>query len=145
MAHAVVFAREYDFANKSGLRKDLSRLHSAQDLVLDMSAVTFIESSFISEFMSLIKARWKMGLSPVTVVLPASTVVREPLETTGILNVVKIVDSYSKEHDDLAPSVIERMDGRRGLAKSWYELARRVLAAWKSIRSEVGVVLKSGS
>lgn len=142
MAHVVVFAGGFDFANKGGLRKQFRRLYLAQDLVLDMSAVTFIESSAVAEFIVLIKARWKTGLPPVTVVLQADSIARELFEKTGILNVVKIVETYSTEADGSAPLVIEYVDGRSRIAKIWHDVARRALTAWSGVRSGVAVAPK---
>lgn len=143
MAYVVVFAGEYNFANKSGLRKELRRHYSAQDLVLDMSAVTLIEPGFISELMLLVRARWKTGHSPVTVVLQPNSATREPFEKTGITNVAWVLDSYSK--DGLAPSLIEYVDGKHRIAKVCQNSIRRVLAVWRSIRSGVAVALKPGT
>ena len=104
MAHIVVFAGEYDLANKSELRKELSRLHSVDELVLDMSEVTYIDSTFIAELMLLRKARKTKKLSPVTIVAPPKSLVRKLFQVTGLLSVLNVVEAYKRE-DGSAPSL----------------------------------------
>ena len=97
MAHVIVFAGEYDLNTKSELREEFSRVYSAPDVVLNMSGVKFIDSTFISELMLLVKSRRAKGLSRVTVVTPANSMVRRLFEVTGIVALFDIVESYSDE------------------------------------------------
>lgn len=105
MAHFVVFAGEYDLANKNQLRKELCRLDSTQNLVLDMSEVTFIDSTFISELILLEKARKKKGLPGVTIIAPAKSLVRKLFEVTGIVPLLNVVETYTKPDDGPAASI----------------------------------------
>jgi anti-anti-sigma factor len=97
MAHVVVFAGEYDLNTKNELHEELSRLYSAPDVVLNMSGVKFIDSTFISELMLLVRSRRAKGLSRVTVVTQANSMVRRLFEVTGIVSLFDIVESYSDE------------------------------------------------
>ncbi|HEY1975533.1 MAG TPA: STAS domain-containing protein [Candidatus Baltobacteraceae bacterium] len=106
MAHFVVFAGEYDLARKAQLRKDLSRLGSAQELVLDVSEVTFIDSTFISELMSLEKARRRKGFPRITVVAPPKSLVRKLFRVTGIVAQLNVVDACSNPNDGSVGSTI---------------------------------------
>ena len=111
MAHVVVFAGEYDLANKTELRKELSRLHSARDLVLDMSEVTFIDSTFISELILLQNKRKKNGLSGVTVIAPPKSLVRKLFQITGIVSLLHVVEAYPVRDDGSAGSIIVEYAG----------------------------------
>lgn len=102
MAHVVVFDGEYDLNTKRELREKLSRVYCVPDVVLDMSGVRFIDSTFISEALLLVRARREKGLSRVTVVTPANSVVRRLFEVTGIKTLFSIVESYSNRTDDSA-------------------------------------------
>lgn len=99
MAHVVVFAGEYDLNTKRELREELSRLYSAPDVVLDMSGVRFIDSTFISELLLLVRSRREKGLSRVTVVTPAHSMVRRLFQVTGIKSLFDVVESYSDKAD----------------------------------------------
>lgn len=106
MAHRVVFAGDYDLANKDGLRRTLRRFETSEDLVLDLSDVTFIDSTFISELILFEKARKAQNLGRATIVAPAKSVVRRLFEVVGLTPVLTIVESYKSERDDLN-SIVE--------------------------------------
>ncbi|HZZ01118.1 MAG TPA: STAS domain-containing protein [Candidatus Baltobacteraceae bacterium] len=108
MAHIVVFAGEYDLANKKELQKELSRLNSVEELVLDLSEVTYIDSTFLSDLISLEKTRRKKRLSSVTVIAPPKCLVRKLFQVTGMMSLLNVVESYSGaastiEYADLEP------------------------------------------
>lgn len=100
MAHVVVFAGEYDLNTKRELREKLSHLYSTPDVVLDMSKVRFIDSTFISELLMLVKSRREKTLSRVTIVTQANSMVRRLFEVTGIMPLFNVVESYSSAIDD---------------------------------------------
>lgn len=102
MAHVVVFAGEYDLSTKSELREEFSRLYGTSDVVLNMSRVKFIDSTFISELLLLIRSRREKGLSRITVVAQANSMVRRLFDVTGIVPLFNVVESYSDEGDDSA-------------------------------------------
>lgn len=106
MAHVVVFAGEYDLANKLGLRREMRRLESSVDLVLDLTDVTYIDSTFIAELIILERARHEKNFGRVTVVSPARSAVRRVFEVSGITSIVGLVESYNGEHGN-ASSIVE--------------------------------------
>jgi len=106
MAYVVVFAGEYDLANMGDLRRELSQLVLIRDLVLDMSAVIFIDSCFISELIRMQQARTEKKLSRVKLVSRRESAVRRVLEVTGMLSLFDVVDEYSNEGCDPAGSTV---------------------------------------
>jgi anti-anti-sigma factor len=102
MASIVVFAGEYDLNTKSELREELSRLYYAPDVVLNMSGVKFLDSTFISELMLMVRSRREKGLSRVTVVTQTNSVVKRLFEVSGIAPLFNVVESYSNEADGSA-------------------------------------------
>lgn len=99
MAHVVVLAGEYDLSAKSELREELSHLYCASNAVLDISAVRFIDATFVSELILLVRSRREKGLSRVTVVIQANSMVRRVFAVTGILALFNVVESYPSEAD----------------------------------------------
>lgn len=106
MAHIIVFSGEYDLANKHGLRRTLQRLQTSEDLILDLTEVTFADSTFITELILFEKAREAKNLARATIVAPAKSVVRRLFEVAGLMPVLTIVDSYNGRRDD-PNSIIE--------------------------------------
>lgn len=107
MAHVVVFSGEYDLANKEGLQRELRRLESSDDLVLDLTEVTYIDSTFISELIILEKVRRARSFGCVTIVSPAKSIVRRVFEVAGIASLVGIVESYDAGPPNTSASVVE--------------------------------------
>lgn len=106
MAHVVVFAGEYDLADKRGLRRAMRRLDASDDLVLDMTEVTYIDSTFIAELIILEKARRAKKFGHLKVITPAKSIVRRIFEVTGMITVLEVVESY--DGDGAIPnSVVE--------------------------------------
>lgn len=100
MAHVAVFAGEYDFSIKSKVHEELCRFYWAPDIVLDMSEVTFIDSTVLSELVSIVKARQEKGFSRIAVVSQKNSIVRRLLDVTGIVALVDVVESYANEDGD---------------------------------------------
>ena len=69
-----VFTGEYDLSHRAILRVELSALCEQPNLVLDMTAVTYIDSTCISELMELQDRRLKAGLPSPGIVLLAPSV-----------------------------------------------------------------------
>lgn len=107
MAHIVVFAGEYDVANKSELLGALSRLESSDDLVLDLTAVTYVDCSFIAGLFLLEKARRARSFVRLKVVTPAKSIVRRLFEVCGITSIVALVEAYDRQRMEDANSVVE--------------------------------------
>lgn len=104
MAHVVVFAGEYDLANKERVRRTMRRLASSDNLALDLTKVTYIDSTFIAELIILETARQERNLSRLTVVAPAESVVRRLFEVAGMTSILRLVESYDAggDHPDTA-------------------------------------------
>jgi anti-anti-sigma factor len=100
MAHMVVFAGEYDLASKTELRKEFNRLKSVERVVLDMSEVTYFDSTFLSELLSLQKTRREKRLQSVTVIAPSKSLVRKLFKVAGMLSLLNVVESYSNDSLD---------------------------------------------
>ena len=106
MAHVVVFAGEYDLANKDGLRRTLRCLEKSDNLVLDLTEVTFIDSTFVSELILLEKAREAKNFARVTIVAPSESVVRRVFDAVGITPILTLLESYNDERVG-ADSIVE--------------------------------------
>lgn len=107
MAHVVVFAGEYDVANKQGIRRTLQRLETSDDLVLDLTEVTFVDSTFITELILLEKARQAKNFPRVTIVTPDGSIVRRVFDVVGIASMFTLVDSYSDARPGSTDSTVE--------------------------------------
>lgn len=105
MAHVVVFAGEYDVANKQGLRRELRRLASSDDLVLDLTQVTYIDSTFIAELILLERERHAKNFGRVTIVSPTESCVRRVFDICGMTATLALVESYAAGRDN-APNLI---------------------------------------
>lgn len=100
MAHVLVFAGEYDLANKDALRRSLTHLEACDDLVFDLTEVTFIDSTFLTELIRLEKARKANNLSRITIVSPAQSAIRRLFDLTGLASVVTFVETYGRDDPD---------------------------------------------
>jgi len=81
-----VFTGEYDLSHKAILHVELSALWEQPNLVLDMSAVSFIDSTCIAELAVLQDRRREAGLGGVGIVLQNPSV----RKLFGILNLGSI-------------------------------------------------------
>ncbi len=89
-----VFKGEYDLAHRPILRVELSALCEQPNLVLDMSAVTYIDSTCITELMTLQDHRLKAGLPGPGIVLHAPSVRKlfRILSLGSIFNIATALD-----------------------------------------------------
>ena len=69
-----VFAGEYDLTHQPRLRAEFDALHAENSLILDMSAVTYLDSTFISELIRLHEKRVEFGCDRLTIVRAAPIV-----------------------------------------------------------------------
>ncbi len=69
-----VFAGEYDLTHKARLRADFERLQAQPHLIFDLSAVTYLDSIFISELMWIAEKRAERGWEPLMIVRPSPIV-----------------------------------------------------------------------
>src|SRR5579862_6996056 len=64
-----VFAGEYDARSKARLRAILARWRDSEDLVLDLTEVTFIDSTAVAELIAMAAARSNKQLARAAVIV----------------------------------------------------------------------------
>lgn len=97
MARIVVFSGEYDLANKDGLRRELERFETSDGLVFDLTDVTFIDSTFLTELVRLEKGRKVNSLGRLTIVSPEGSAVRRLFNMTGLASIVIFVETCDRD------------------------------------------------
>jgi anti-anti-sigma factor len=103
----VVLNGEYDLAHRSELRKEFAGLYDVPVLIVDLSAVTFFDSTCVSELVHLQNARLAKGLPPITVVQGAS-IVKRLFEVLNLGDVFQLVDSSESALSDDGEAVVIR-------------------------------------
>ena len=93
-----VFTGEYDLSHRAILRVELSALCEQPNLVLDMTAITYIDSTCITELMALQDRRLKAGLPATGIVLYAPSV-RKLFTILSLGSIFKIASAL----DELLP------------------------------------------
>lgn len=91
-AYIATLTGEYDIANQRSLRQQLGRLESCVDLVLDLSQVTYLDSTFISELILFTRDRSMLGFGPPTLVAPSNSTIRRVLTVAGVPKLMRVVD-----------------------------------------------------
>lgn len=91
----VVFAGEYDIASKEQLRSELDTLVPVRNLVLDLSKVTYLDSSVISELLRLHWLRVNIKGDPEAIVVRDGNV-QKVFDTLGLRKVFRIVRSLNE-------------------------------------------------
>jgi len=71
-----VFSGEYDLTSKSKLRAEFAGICAEPKLILDMRAVSYVDSTFATELLWLHRCRVEKGLSEVSIVRSAFIVKR---------------------------------------------------------------------
>lgn len=107
MPHVVTFSGEYDLSCKEELRTQLDALHNEPALVLDLSEVTYLDSSVLSELVRLHDARKKHGFPKEILVIPSGSVVERLFAVVGmapLFEVVKSVGEIDHLNDDTLDS-----------------------------------------
>jgi anti-anti-sigma factor len=94
----LVFSGEYHLSHKHQLRSELDALHDEPELVLDMTGVTYIDSTCIAELMMLQSYRTMANLPKVSIVQNASSVGRL-FDILGIRSMFEVVPTL----DDALP------------------------------------------
>lgn len=102
----LVLRGEYDIAAREALREAFAATVDAQRLVLDMSAVTYIDSSVIEELVTLHASRASAGLEPEILVLANANLMRilEVLDLTRHFRIYASLDE-ALERDGAAFAV----------------------------------------
>jgi anti-anti-sigma factor len=88
----VVFMGQYDLTHKAQLRKDFDALRDEPNLVLDMSAVTYLDSTCVSELMRLHDLRSRKGYERFALVRNP-VLFRRLFEILNMGNLFRIVDA----------------------------------------------------
>jgi anti-anti-sigma factor len=92
MAVLVGFSGEYDISSRDKLRRDLDRLASEADVVLDLTRVTFLDSTCLAELLRLHRLRAGNELKSLTVVLKPGGPIYRLLEVVNLTNVWRVVE-----------------------------------------------------
>jgi anti-anti-sigma factor len=95
MPHILTFSGEYDLSCKEELRSRFDALHDEPDVVLDLSEITYLDSSFLSELVRLHHARARNGLGKETLVVPKDSVVERIFSVVGMAPLFNVVHSVS--------------------------------------------------
>jgi anti-anti-sigma factor len=72
----MVFSGEYDLTQKLSVRADLASLLGESEIILDMSEVTYLDSTFVSELMRLRAHRADRNLQTPSIVRTSASVKR---------------------------------------------------------------------
>lgn len=103
-----VFAGEYDLTHQARLRAEFDALHAQNNLILDMSAVTYLDSTFISELIRLHEKRVELGCDRLTIVR-AAPIVKKVFELLYIFTFARVVATLDEAlPKDGTPVVLHR-------------------------------------
>jgi len=132
-----VFVGEYDLVHQASLRAEFKVLQfEAQNLILDMSAVTYVDSTFIKELIRLHNVRTARGNGRLTIVRGA-VAVKRVFAMFYVGTFCRIVDTLDEAlPQDSTPVVIR--SACRGAEAAWSPwqpsetAAHATTAAWIS-------------
>lgn len=99
MRHIVNLSGEYDLSCKDELHTQFYALRAEPNLVLDLSAVTYLDSSFLSQLVWLHEGRKERGFRTETLVIPKDSVVERLFEIVGMTRLFRVVRSVSDDDD----------------------------------------------
>lgn len=91
----VEFAGEYDLASKETLRAALAFLENATPAILDFSAVTYIDSTVLSQLALLHRNRQESGLDQLTLILQNPSI-RRLLQIAAMTEIFNIVETRTE-------------------------------------------------
>lgn len=63
-----VLAGEYDLSHQVRLQAEFDRVRTVQTLILDLSAVTYLDTTFVTELIRLHRMRAELGCDVLTIV-----------------------------------------------------------------------------
>jgi anti-anti-sigma factor len=93
MASVTVFRGEYDVASRTQLRKQLERMAFDAGVILDFSAVTFIDSTCVTELLRLQELRDANELDPLTIVVKSKGAIHRLFEVLDLLDRFRVVET----------------------------------------------------
>jgi anti-sigma B factor antagonist len=113
----IQFSGEYDLSCKEQLRAELDGLSQGRNLILDLSRVTYLDSTFISALVTIYKSRAESGHECETLIIQNQTVQRL-FDVLGLHKVLKIVDSMDAAmgNTSQSPKIREAFPGVAYLA-----------------------------
>lgn len=88
----MVFSGEYDLSSQQQVRRAFDSLASTDHVVLDFTAVTYIDSTMLAELVRLSSLRVEGRLDAVTLVT-ANSNIRRVLSLVRLTEVLRVVDS----------------------------------------------------
>jgi anti-anti-sigma factor len=96
MPYIATFSGEYDLADKEEIRARFDTLHDESDVIIDLSAVTYLDSSFLGELVRLHEARQKNELPTETLVIPHGSAVERIFAIVGLAPLFNVVESIGE-------------------------------------------------
>lgn len=91
----VVFTGEYDVACRDALRREFRRIESEQNVVFDLSAANYLDSSCIGELLTLRRERRRRGFARETIIVPpGESAVKRVVDLCGLARVFNVTRSY---------------------------------------------------
>jgi anti-anti-sigma factor len=103
MRHVITLSGEYDLSCKEELRAQFDALHDKSEVALDLSEVTYLDSSVLSELVRLHDARKERGYPKEILVIPSGSVVERLFDVVGMAPLFKVVPSVSEIAGHLVP------------------------------------------
>lgn len=82
------FTGEIDFTGRDDFRAKLAPLTEAQAAIVDLSGVTYMDSSALAEILYLQRTRHRLGRPPISIVV--SPAVRRLFEVAGLQDVLSV-------------------------------------------------------
>lgn len=98
----VVFTGEYDVACKDVLRREFRRIESEPNVVFDLSAAQYFDSSCIGELLTLRRERRRKGFSRETIVVPpGESTIKRVIDLCGLARVFNVTRAYQPRADEV--------------------------------------------
>lgn len=112
----VVFAGEYDLATQDRLRQEFLEVHKEPELVIDLTEVSYVDSSFVTELVRLHRRRHEEVLNPEVIVL-RHPMVRRLFDILSLENIFRVVETLDEAlaHNGKTMSVRYAFSGDDGL------------------------------
>lgn len=136
-----VFAGEYDLTHQAQLRAEFDALRAENSLVLDLSAVTYLDSTFIGELVRLHTMRTQRGCDRLTIVRPAP-IAKRVLSLLYIFTFCRVVENLDEAlaHNGASVVVHRAFGGYNPVWRRPRPVLRNPTPAWiSSVLSAVDV------
>lgn len=90
MGFTIVFGGEYDLATQHEVKRKLAQADGEADVVIDLTAVSYLDSACITELLLFGRARRERGLPPETIHVTAGPVAKV-LDVSGVTKLCRVV------------------------------------------------------